>query len=123
MLGLGGVPDRQGAMGIDVLATNGHVTRRIQVKGNASGRREGMLSAKCEDPAVCDFYIFVTLDGQPEFHVVPAAVVAQEIFRSHQEWLRTPGRNGREHRDSTMRRFIDRSGEWLGRWDLLRIEE
>lgn len=38
MLGWVCAPVRQGAMGIDILASKGCVPRRIQVKGNRQGR-------------------------------------------------------------------------------------
>lgn len=115
------IPLLQNAQGIDVLATKDAMTRRIQVKTQAHGRdREWMLTKACEDPGCVDFYILVTMsDWAPEFHIVPATVVAKQIAESHQEWLSKPGRGGRAHQDNDMRRFKDYEAAYLDKWSLL----
>ena len=114
--------------GMDILATNeeGSWTVTIQVKANQKKNREWILGEKAE-ALVSDthYYVFVNLGEigeRPEFHVVPSRVVAQTVKESHQQWLSTPGRGGRSHVDNPMRKFEDRAGAYLERWDLLKFE-
>lgn len=78
------------------------------------------------------FFAFVDLEPPtPVVYIVPAAVVAEAVSRSHQAWLALPGRGGRLHKDNPMRRIVPRFAHavpgfpdgWLDvyreRWDLL----
>ena len=38
-----------------------------------------------------------------EFYVVPASVMSSRIKAAHQNWLKTPGKDGRPHKDSSVR--------------------
>jgi hypothetical protein len=110
--------------GIDVLASNADATKRvgIQVKTSKGAQANWILNQKAEGDLAQNFcYIFVRLpaSGEPSFHVVPRAVVAKYCRDSHQQWLATPGRGGRQHRDNPVRRFSDRKGQYKDRWELL----
>ena len=111
--------------GIDILATNQAATRSItiQSKTNQRGAKTWMLNQKSEDFFAPDhYYVFVALSAaneRPSFHVVPSETVAKFITDSHQQWLRTPGRDGRLHVDTPMRNFTDYEDIYLDRWDLL----
>jgi len=113
--------------GIDILATNQAATRSItiQCKTNQRGEKIWMLNHKSEDFFAADhYYIFVALaaaNQRPSFHVVPSKIVAKFTADSHQRWLRTPGRGGRQHVDSPVRNFTDYDDTYLDRWDLLRL--
>lgn len=56
------------------------------------------------------FYAFVdfgaSTDEKPTCFIVPSAVVAETIRRSHETWLATPGKNGKPHKDTGFRRFL-----------------
>lgn len=82
-----------------------------------------MLNEKSEDFFAADhYYVFVALGAaneRPCFHVVPSNTVAKFTTRSHQKWLRTPGRGGRQHVDNPVRKFTDYEDKYLDRWDLL----
>lgn len=64
-------------------------------------------------------------------YVVPSEIVADVLMRTHQAWLATPGKGGRPHKDSKIRRILPwlpspipgYEGSWLEayreRWDLL----
>lgn len=98
--------------GIDVLASDTDATETvgIQVKTNQSNRREWMLNKKAEaDRAENLFYVFVRLNGtsEPAYHIVPRATVAQFVRADHRAWLRVPGKGGRAHVDTPMRKFKD----------------
>lgn len=111
--------------GIDILATNQAATRSItiQCKTNQRGAKVWMLNQKSEGFFAPDhYYIFVALGPateRPRFYVVPSVAVAKFITESHQQWLRTPGRGGRQHVDTAMRNFRDEDDAYLDRWDLL----
>lgn len=110
--------------GVDVLVTNAEVTRSlgIQVKTSQAPRAEWILNHKAESIAADNlFYVFVRLNGleQPLYHIVPSRDVAEQVRRSHEQWLATPGRKGQQHQATDARLFTDAEGEYLGRWDLL----
>lgn len=114
--------------GIDVLASNSNATRAvgIQVKTNQSDRREWILNKKAEaEVAENLFYVFVRLNrtGMPAFHVVPRATVAKLVRADHAAWLKAPGKGGRAHVDSAIRKFRDLDDQYLGRWELLGLDE
>jgi hypothetical protein len=105
--------------GIDILATNEHAKRSvtIQCKANQGGKPSWILGEKAEDFAPKNhFYVFVVLTSpleRPNYHVVPAEEVAKHTSKFHQEFLERGGK------DSSMRKFNDKQGKYLDRWDLL----
>lgn len=113
--------------GIDIIASNNDGTKSIsiQVKTNNYGAKNWLLNQKAETFASeSHFYAFVILRGQlerPEFHIVPSPVVAETVTREYAEWLNKPGRNGRPHKPTSMRKFHDNDDVYLERWDFLPI--
>jgi len=41
----------------------------------------------------------------PKCWIVPSVIVANALKVTHQKWLSEPGKNGRVHNDSNVRRF------------------
>jgi hypothetical protein len=114
--------------GIDILASNADATRSvgIQVKTSKGNQPVWMLNAKAEvDLAENLFYVFVRLpaQGEPSFHVVPRAIVAQQVRDDHSKWRATPGRKGQQHGVSNIRKFKDPDGKYKDRWDSLGLLE
>jgi hypothetical protein len=115
--------------GIDILVSNHSATRTlgIQVKTNQGSRKAWVLTAKAEiNEADNFFYVFVNLLGNnqlPEFYVVPGKIVATTIRKGHQQWLATPGKNGRMHNDNNMRMFGDPTDTYKGKWELLGLSD
>lgn len=113
--------------GIDILAATGDTSESavLQVKTNQDSKKEWVLNKKAETEVSDDlFYVFVNLhglSGNPEYHIVPSAVVADRCRKTHADYLATPGQKGQKHKDSDMRKFSDRSGQYLGRWDKLNL--
>ena len=111
--------------GIDILATNKEASRSItiQCKTKQVARKVWILNEKSEDfVSDAHFYVFVALGGvleRPSYHVVPSRDVAKHTRKSHREWLRRPGRAGRQHVDNPVRNVSDPDGKYLERWDLL----
>ncbi len=113
--------------GTDILATNGEGTRSvtIQVKTTRKKRASWILNEKAETfSSKRHFYVFVCLgelDERPEFYVVPSKVVARFVKTSHAHWLKSPGRDGKAHNDSPMRKFRDLDAKYLEKWDTLAL--
>lgn len=111
--------------GIDILASNLEATKSIgiQVKTNQGSRADWMLNQKVETQDVAKnlFFVFVALNGLgvPTFHIVPRKDVAMFAKESHEQWLKTPGRGGKAHKDQSIRKFKDAPGKYKDRWDLL----
>jgi len=114
--------------GVDILVAGRDAARSagIQVKTNQGSGKSWLLNKKAESMEENSlFYVFVNLngpDGVPSFHVVPSAVEAEYLRRTHSEWLATPGRQGQERKDTSMRKFEDRDDDWKDRWDVLDLE-
>lgn len=90
----------------------------IQVKTSTSGLRWPMNEKHelIDDDDL--FYCFVYLhETNPTVHVIPARVVADALIESHANWLASPGKNGREHRDNPMRairpKMITKPTGWM----------
>ncbi len=111
--------------GVDILASDEEAKRTlaIQVKTTTKNKNEWMLSEKSEN-FVSDshYYILVRLNelgASPTYHIVPSRVVAEEIRLSHQKWLDTPGKDGKQHNDSLVRTFRDLENKYKDCWENL----
>ena len=113
--------------GIDIVATNKDASKSVgvQVKASSGSQRNWILNKKGEDfYSDTLFYVFVNLkelDERSDFFIVPSKVVADFIKFGHAEWLKALSRNGQPHRDTTMRQYSDKEGNYLERWDLLNL--
>lgn len=111
--------------GVDILASNLTSTKTvaIQVKSTHKDKREWLLKSSAETFSSKDhFYVFVRLNNlgeRPDYFIVPSAIVSKTIKRNHAKWLSNPGRNGQKRNDSTLRKFITPTDEYLEAWELL----
>jgi hypothetical protein len=114
--------------GVDILCSNADATQTvaIQVKTNRRSNREWMLNQKAESfYADNHFYVFVNLhdnERQPDYFIVPSEVVATYARETHAAWLVAPGKDGRVHIDTTMRKFADPTEAYKDRWNLLGLD-
>ena len=136
-----------GVPNADIIVTDieGNRAAAIQVKTrNKKGSDGGwhMKSKHEEIVAKSIFYCFVELDDDPTIpsvvYVMPSKVVADALSETHQVWLSLPGKAGRAHADTNMRRLLpdysrplkakhpaitSRSAGWMEayreRWDLI----
>lgn len=114
--------------GIDIVASNeeGTKTVNIQVKSKRKGVPDWILSKKAEDMKDPNmFYVFVSFSDDniiPQFHIVPSKEVAKEVKRDHKKWLDTPGRGGKKHNPSSMRKWYGSEGRYLDKWELLGLD-
>jgi hypothetical protein len=111
--------------GIDILVSNANATKSvgIQVKTSNRIKKDWMLNEKAESiKSTSIFYVLVNLTENgalPEFHIVPSAVVASYVKRTHRLWLSQPGLGGKRHNDSSIRHFNDDKCEFKDKWELL----
>ncbi|MGD0336202.1 MAG: hypothetical protein ABSB18_03795 [Candidatus Omnitrophota bacterium] len=110
--------------GVDILATNEKATRTaaLQVKTRYSKGTAWVLNEKAEKYHAQNlFYAFVSLNfGKPaDFYIVPSLAVAKTIKKHNRKWLKTLGRKGQRHNQTSMRTFRDDEQKFLNRWDLL----
>lgn len=104
-----------GVPNCDIVVTDeiGDKLCAIQVKTRVDKGSDGgwHMSRKHESIASPGlFYAFLdfgrTLTEQPSCFIVPSAIVAQTVARSHQTWLSQPGKRGQERKDGELRRFM-----------------
>jgi len=135
----------QGVPHADIIVTDdlGAKLCAIQVKTRRDIGSDGgwHMSRKHEDPLSENlFYCFVDfgkeLNAIPSCYILPSVVVAKVLRESHLAWLASPGKGGKAHNDTDMRRFMpdyhkqtggtmtDYGKGWLTQyrdaWDLLR---
>jgi hypothetical protein len=99
----------QGVADVDLLVLDekAKIVKSIQVKARSKGTDGGWhMKAKHEtlnSPQL--FYAFVDMEPEsPVSFIIPSSVVAKVVYLSHSIWLATPGKNGRPHGDTDMRR-------------------
>ena len=116
------------AQGVDILASriDGSRAVGIQVKCGQDSGKWWMLDAKAERMTSRTLvYVLVNLNGPggtPTFHVVPSRVVAASISSEYREYIRGRRRDGRTRKESLIRRFADKDGKYLDRWELLGLD-
>jgi len=92
----------------------------IQVKSTQHGSDGGWTMSEKHERITDDdlFYCFVDFKPMdPKVFVLPAKVVAKAVSEDHAIWLATPGKNGRRHNDSPMRKVkalgMSQGAGWL----------
>lgn len=113
----------KGVPNTDIVVTDINGTRlfAIQVKARLEkGTDKGWHMNVKHERIVSDllFYCFVDFgDGVtsiPTTFVVPSAVVAAALAKTHRCWLTRPGKGGRAHRDTDLRRLVPDYSVYLG---------
>lgn len=84
-----------------------------QDKGADGGWHMSRKHESIQSPTL--FYAFVDfgklLTDLPACFIVPSAIVADVIKRSHETWLSSPGKKGQERKDTKFRRFLPDYGK------------
>jgi len=109
--------------GFDLLIVNHNNNAfKISVKTTFYKTKSLMMTKKVEkikDPDL--FYAFVrfgNINKLPDYWIVPSKVVAERVAIAHQKWLNTPGKDGRPHKDTTMRQFFLENHEYYpAQWE------
>lgn len=111
-------------------ATSADNNRSIEIyvkakqKGNWHTRtNEAVPSNNCD--CIKDFYkfwIFVELNANPRFWIVPDPWIRNDIYAAHKKYLEKHG-GQRPKNDASNHHSIDemRIQQWLNKWDILRI--
>jgi hypothetical protein len=127
-----------GAPTVDILVLDADETviAAVQVKTRTYGPDRSWHMRDKHEEIIEDryFYAFVDLEPEPPVtYIVPSAVVADVVRKSHQVWLDTPGVRGQPHKDGPMRRLGPEyrftvpgyPAGWLDQyreqWDLLKV--
>lgn len=104
-----GVPDA------DIIVSDrvGSALAAVQVKARRDIGADGGWHMKAKHETMSRdllFYCFVdfgrSLSDPPKCWILPSAVVASVLIKSHQAWLAAPGRGGQAHNDHDMRRLL-----------------
>ena len=98
---------------IDVLATNLESGKfaNIQVKTRSKDNRQGWkLASGVEEISKIQnhFYVFVNLKEDkelPDYYIIPYNEFARFIRAKHKRWMAMTDRNGKSHKDNTIRNF------------------
>lgn len=111
--------------GIDCLASNqdGSKTVSIQIKAKNKGRG-WILNESNEHHNPNLFYVFVSMEENmpPEYFIVDSAHVSEAIIADNEAWYLSPGKNGKAHNETTMRKFYMTDVEknlYRNAWDRL----
>jgi hypothetical protein len=109
-----------GVRDADIIVSNGSGTAfsAVQVKARREVGTDGGWHMKSKHETIVRpslFYCFVdfgkTLDDRPKSWVIPSEIVAKVLIETHQAWLAQPGRGGRDHQPTDMRRFLPDFGK------------
>jgi hypothetical protein len=100
-----------GVPNADILVTDviGDKVCAVQVKtrldpGSDLGWHMGKKHEELHSPNI--YYCFVAMEtNPPKCWIVPSLIVAKALKVNHDKWLSEPGKNGRVHNDSNVRRF------------------
>jgi len=106
----------------------------IKIRTRRRGRDNGWLMTSRDERETRSDLLYIFVDVEPAVplaYIIPSGEVANLLRVSHATWLAKPGRGGRPHRDSDMRRVLSDFGfpvpgypaGWLeqyrDRWDLV----
>lgn len=78
---------------------------QVKTRSSAGTRQSWTMQAKHEEISEKDlFYCFVDLSIEgSQVYVVPSKIVAKAVKSTHEKWLKTPGKQGQDHNDNSMR--------------------
>ncbi len=97
-------------------------TIKIQVKTTQHPNiNEFVVSKKTENFIEDDlFYAFVRLkeiNNLPDFWILPSKIVADIVKKTYENWLKTPAKNGGEHKETPLRTFCIKSKFLPSGWE------
>jgi hypothetical protein len=121
------VPFADNMPGIDLLASNIDQSRMvtIQVKARRAGAWQTRVSRGCPrkvEPDERRFWIFVDLEGEPVYYIVPEWWIQNDIHRAHMAYLDRHGGHRAINPTSDHHSIQHtRIQEWRDRWDVLGI--
>lgn len=109
----------------DILIINRETNDQFAIQVKTSRQEKKWALSKKAENLIGDniVYVFVVLNDLdiPEYHIVPSAVVAKQVYENHRKWLATPRKDGKPHNDTSIRNFFDKDDEYLNCWNYLGI--
>jgi len=116
----------------DILVSDREGTRfaHVQVKTFVPGNRTCSVGLKAERDYGHNF--FWVLAGIPhpeserkfECYIIRASVMANEVREGHKRWLKTLGKKGQKHKDSTVRTvYLPPHKHPLTKWSIAKCKE
>lgn len=110
----------------DILCSNIEGTKfvHIQVKTFVPGSSSCSVGLKAENYFGDNFFWVLAGIPLPEsnknliYYIIPSKIMTERIKEGHQIWLKTPGKYGNKHNDTTMRTIILPPKIHPGNWDL-----
>jgi hypothetical protein len=122
------------APAFDILASKASITVRIRVKTKSEEYTDWHWVTK-KDGSIFrdlspdhDFTVLVNLTAETrdlQFYVVPTSVLNECLVGDFEEWVRSPGKDGRPHDPSNKKRHLpypkykERLQPYTGNWDSL----
>lgn len=87
----------------------------VQVKARAKHASDGGWHMRPKHETMTSprlFYVFLNIEDPLDAiaYVVPSAKVAEVVRVTHEVWLKTPGKDGKPHKDSDFRRLCPAYG-------------
>jgi hypothetical protein len=113
--------------GIDILVANRNATKSVAIQVKATqGPHTSWIVGRFGDDEIASnlFFVFISMYGlgEPRYYIVPKREVVRYAESRHRQWLAGRKRGGGARKDSSMRKFADPDGKYLGRWDLLGLD-
>ena len=104
------------APAFDILATKNGMDARVRVKTKSedydiwqwNAHKDGTIFRLLGEER--DFTILVNLAAKIEelsFYVVPTKKLSAWLSKEHEQWLQTPGKDGRKHSDENRKRHLN----------------
>jgi len=114
----------------DILCSNIAGTKfvHIQVKTFVPGGATCSVGLKSEKNFGGKFFWVLAGIPQPqqneefEYYIIPSAVMSKNIVDAHQKWLRTPGKKGQKHNETSVRAVAIPPKISYGGWDISRYK-
>ena len=110
------------APGLDIIATDSKrtVSIRVKTKMKAKGWRWNASSGDWRaevfrNKTDHDYCVLVNLtgNGPARFRVVPTAALEKKLRKSHRNYVRTPGRDGKKRSTENRLRMLDEKSSFL----------
>ena len=117
------------AIDLFVSDKNGKQLAAIQVKAcdNEKQQKWKMSNSVENNNSSNLYYVFVNMNGgaEPSYYIVPSKYVAFRVRQDYENWLHTPGKQGQQRNETTMRTFEfvdkDEQEQYRDAWYLLGI--
>ena len=110
----------------DILCSNMEGTKfiHIQVKIFVPGNKTCSVGVKSEKNFGKNFFWILGGIPKPEqksdflYYIIPSKVMAENVKKAHQLWLKTPGKKGQKHNETSVRTVHIPPKKSFSSWDI-----